>query len=246
MPVYYGICAGPTGKLTDVALPHLPGGEQRLLVRRGQSSIHAAYQSICDEAARIADLSALVLLHDDVRIRDDRFEPKLLDVLADPAVGLVGVIGGRDHPIMLWWYGETRGRVVENQHGTLDFGWDATDGVARAQVDTVDGLLLALAPWTVRNVRFDLRHYSGFHGYDAEICARVRKAGRKVLVADLDVHHDNHPSNWAGDAVNLAVADLTWRRRWRSPSFAQRRAWARRITALRAGELDPHASFELP
>src|SRR5207237_93598 len=57
------------------------------------------------------------------------------------------------------------------------------------EVDTLDGVVLAISPWVVRNVRFD-ESLGQIHGYDFDFCLQVREAGRKVLTADFRaIHH---------------------------------------------------------
>ena len=57
------------------------------------------------------------------------------------------------------------------------------------EVDTLDGFLLVLSPWAVRNIRFD-EALGEFHGYDLDFCLQVREAGRKVVTADFRaIHH---------------------------------------------------------
>jgi GT2 family glycosyltransferase len=76
------------------------------------------------------------------------------------------------------------------------------------EVDTLDGLLLVLAPWAVRNLRFD-ELLGRFHGYDFDFCLQVRAAGRKVATADLKiVHHHSlelldDPEMWVEANVRL-------------------------------------------
>ena len=47
------------------------------------------------------------------------------------------------------------------------------------EVDSVYGLLLALSPWAVRNLRFD-ESLGPRYGHDFDLCAQARAAGRKV------------------------------------------------------------------
>ena len=57
------------------------------------------------------------------------------------------------------------------------------------EVDTVDGFVLGLSPWVVRNIRFD-ESLGALHGYDFDFCLQVREAGRKVVTADFKaIHH---------------------------------------------------------
>ncbi|NHC13427.1 glycosyltransferase [Motilibacter deserti] len=232
MTFVYGVCAGPSDKLERLALPGIrraaPDGA--VLVRRGQRSIHVAYNSILDEAARVPGLEGLVLLHDDTVIEDEELERKLRAALSVPGVAVVGVIGGRNHPEMNWWEGERFGYVRDNQHGVLDHGRGLHD------VDTVDGLLLVLSAEAVHSLRFDEQRYLGFHGYDADICAQARARGWRVVVTDLDVFHSNNVASPFGDGLNLEISSITYRLKWRRPGVLQQlraRAWRRMLRAQR-------------
>ena len=55
-----------------------------------------------------------------------------------------------------------------------------------AEVDVVDGFLLVLSPWAVRNLAFEEALWAG-HGFDFDFCQKARAAGRKVMTADLRV-----------------------------------------------------------
>ena len=52
----------------------------------------------------------------------------------------------------------------------------------------MDGVLLALSPWAVRNLRFDESLVLGY-GFDVDFCLQARAAGRRVRIADLRVIH---------------------------------------------------------
>jgi hypothetical protein len=93
----------------------------------------------------------------------------------------------------------------------LSWKTDELPAFARTgEVDTVDGFVLALSPWTIRNVRFD-ESLGQLHGYDLDFCLQVRAAGRKVVTADFRVvhHHSldlvSNPETWI--AAHMRVAD---------------------------------------
>jgi hypothetical protein len=77
------------------------------------------------------------------------------------------------------------------------------------EVETIDGFVMVLSPWAVRNVRFDER-LGSFHGYDLDLCLQVREAGRKVVTADFRaIHHRQldmvpDPEEWIEAHVRLA------------------------------------------
>jgi hypothetical protein len=148
---------------------------------------------VLDRAARAEGLEALVLLHQDVEIVDPEFCAKLRRAFADPQVAVIGVAGATGVRSIAWWEGETsNGSVVQRyqEHGGGEqpaFCFKE-HRPAPAEVETVDGFLMALSPWAVQNVRFDESLSLGF-GYDLDFCLRVREAGRRVLTEDLHVVH---------------------------------------------------------
>ncbi len=154
-----------------------------MLVREGCDSIQAPYNAMLDEAAAHEDLEALVLVHEDLELTDDTLPTRLRRLLDDPRVGLVGLLGSTDVRGLAWW-----------EHGLDGFVWQP-GGPGRSpfeerEVDAVDGMLLALAPWVVRTLRFDEAFAADFHGYDVDFCLQVRAAGGRVLAADVPyVHH---------------------------------------------------------
>jgi hypothetical protein len=96
----------------------------------------------------------------------------------------------------------------------------------------VYGILLALSPWTVRNIRFDESLGLLRHGYDFDLCMQVRAAGRKVVTADLKVVHHHalalvtdHETwveaymrlaeKWEGRMPGPAVTEPDWKQRAR-------------------------------
>ena len=96
-------------------------------------------------------------------------------------------------------------RYEEHGGGDLPaFSWawaDAPPYARIGEVDTLDGFLLVLSPWAVRNIRFD-ESLGRLHGYDLDFCLQVREAGRKVMTADFRaIHHHSlelfsDPRSW--------------------------------------------------
>jgi hypothetical protein len=162
----------------------------------------AAVGSICrssnlvlDAAAARDDLEALVLVDQATEIADPDFCTKVRRVLSDPDVAIASCLGARDVRGIAWWEGSvSRGPVLHryHEHGGGErpaFAW-ARRTAPLGEVDSVDGSLLVLSPWAVRNVRFDESLSLG-HGYDLDYSLQVRAAGRKVVTADLGAvrHH---------------------------------------------------------
>ena len=161
-------------------------------------SIFRSYNALLEKAAAHPDLEALVLVHQDAELLDSDVCAKVRAALLDPEVGVVGCVGALDVRSIAWWEGSVAlasfvHRYDEHGGGDLpafSFSWAEAPPYARTgEVDTVDGFVLALSPWAVRNVRFD-ESLGTLHGYDFDFCLQVRAAGRKVVTADIRaVHH---------------------------------------------------------
>ncbi len=203
-------------------------------------SLFRTYNLILDMAAQRDDLEGLVLVHQDAEIVDPDFCPKLRAALSDADVGVVGCVGAIGVRSIAWWEGSvTWGsfihRYPELGGGDLPaFAWNGNElpPYARTgEVDTVDGFVLGLSPWTVHNIRFD-ESLGALHGYDFDLCLQVREAGYKVVTADFKVihHHSldliNDPEawiaahmlvaeKWDGRMPNVGFAGGDWKRRAR-------------------------------
>ncbi len=131
----YGVCVGASGKFERFFLrsPARNSLGAMVIERRGWSSIHAAYHLILDEASALPDLEGVVLLHDDVEIRDPGLEGQLRTLLGGNSPRVVGTIGGRKIHDMPWWTADYLiGEAVDPfRHHRF------TSGVQEA--DTVDG-----------------------------------------------------------------------------------------------------------
>jgi hypothetical protein len=206
--IAFAACVGSEEKFRSFAQPGLRLAcepDSPVAEATTGSSIFSAYNEVLDAFAGHHELEALVLLHEDLEIVDSDFCGKVRRRLAEPDVAIVGVVGAREVTSLAWWEGDGRGRCLETR-GLVDFGGGVHD------VDAVDGLLLVLSPWAVRNLRFDDERFSGFHGYDADICFQARAAGKRVVVDELAVVH--HTKGGYGDMGAYAACDAAFRAKW--------------------------------
>lgn len=184
-------------------------------------SAFRSYNLLLDLAAEIDDLEALVLVHQDAEIVDREFCHKLRAALADPKVGVIGCVGAIGVRSIAWWEGSvTWGSFIHRYQelggGDLPaFAWDDGNLAPTArigEVDTVDGFVLGLSPWAVRNVRFD-ESLGRLHGYDLDYCLQVRAAGRKVVTADFKaIHH--HSLDLVSDPETWVEAHMRVAEKW--------------------------------
>ncbi len=164
-----------------------------------EGSIFHNYNLLMDRAAKLDNLEALVLVHQDAELVDRDFASRIRTVLQDPDVGVVGCVGAIGVRTISWWEGSVAQasfvhRYEEHGGGDLpsfSWAWDEAPPYARVgEVDTIDGFVIVMSPWVVENLRFD-ESLGQFHGYDFDFCLQVRAAGRKVLTADFRAIH-NH------------------------------------------------------
>jgi hypothetical protein len=173
-----------------------PGAE--VIAGDAVGSISRSYNQLLDRARGLEGLEALVLVHQDAEIVDADFCSKIRAALGDPEVAVVGCVGAVGVRSIAWWEGSVTlasfaNRYEEHGGGDLEafsWAWEEAPPYAHVgEVETVDGFVLVLSPWTVENVRFD-EELSAFHGYDLDYCLQVREAGRKVVTADFRaIHH---------------------------------------------------------
>ena len=173
------------------------------------------YNLILEAASRREDLEALVLVHPHTEIVDPDFTVKVRAVLRDSTIGVVGCAGATGVRSIAWWEGEVTAAQLVHRYGDFGggelpaFSWASERSVPPAMLDSVDGQLLVLSPWVVRNLRFD-ESLRFSYGFDLDFCLQVRAAGRSVRAADLRaVYHRSLElvkdlDVWAGAHIQVA------------------------------------------
>ena len=219
--------------------------------------IARTYNLLLEAAAAREDLEALALVHPHTEIVDPQFCAKVRTALADPEVGVVGCAGARRVHSIAWWEGDVVRANVRQRYE--EYGGGEIESVSWAQrqpppgeVQALDGQLLVLSPWAVRNVRFDETLLLG-HGFDLDFSLQVRAAGRKLMVADLHVSHHRSlelisdlevwieahirmAEKWSGTLDDVPADDAGWKRRARRAEA--RREAARAIAMSESLKLD--------
>jgi hypothetical protein len=191
-----------------------------VLANAAAGSIFRSYNVLMEEAAERDDLEGMVLIHQDAQIDDPSFCSRLREAFSDPDVGVVGCVGAIDVRSIAWWEGSVTWASFVHRYGEFGggdlaaFSWNGSPEMpayARTgEVDTVDGFVMGLSPWVVRNIRFDESFGQKLHGYDFDFCLQVRAAGKKVVTADLKVIHEhsldllNDPDGWIEAHMRIA------------------------------------------
>jgi hypothetical protein len=184
-------------------------------------SIFRNFNLILDRVAERDDLEALVLVHQDAEIVDTDFCARVRDALADPDVAIVGCAGAIGVRSIAWWEGAVTWASFEHRFDEYGGGaiaggtWDREHVPVHGntgEVDTIDGLVMVMSPWAVRELRFD-EGLGQFHGYDLDICLQARAAGKKVMTHDMKVIH-HHSLDLIGDLNGWIEAHIKVAEKW--------------------------------
>jgi hypothetical protein len=195
--------------------------EAPLIELRDRHCIFTAYNEILDRVRDDPRIETLVLIHEDTEIRDSRFEAKIRWVLSDPLVAIVGTVGAVGVRGIDWWIhdygiGSSILEPIDPEalyETPLLEGAEISGSGHSGEVDMVDGYLLALSRWAIRELRFDADTLGpGFHGYDADICFQARERGKRVIVGDFELIH--HTAARLGEREGWLRAHVAFARKW--------------------------------
>jgi hypothetical protein len=194
--------------------------DSEVLTFLNASSIYRAYNLFCDQAADIPGLEALALIHQDAEIIDRQFCEKVRAALRDPEVAVVGCGGAVGVRSLAWWEGSITWSSYTHRFDEMGGGevpalsWsERVPPYARTgEVDAIDGIVIVMSPWAVRNLRFD-ESLGSLHGYDLDICLQARAARKKVVTTDFRVVH-HHSLDLIGDPDGWIAAHVRIAEKW--------------------------------
>jgi Glycosyltransferase like family len=227
-------------RYAEVGIRHVAEPDSENYAFASVGTFSRTYNLILDRVASREGLEALVLVHPRMEITDPRFCEKVRRALHDPEIAVAGAVGATGIRSIAWWEGEVSAAPVTHRYtdhggGALPaFEWARPEWPAGGEVDAVDGFLLVLAPWAVRNVRFDESLVLN-HGFDVDYCLQIRSHGRKVVTADFQaVQHRSlevlsDPDIWVEAHIELA-------RKWggRMPGLPAWQSWKERARRAEA------------
>jgi GT2 family glycosyltransferase len=192
--------------------------DSEVLIFRDAGSIFRAYNLLCEQAGRLEGLEALVLVHQDAELVDPDLCQKLRRAFRDPEVALAGCGGAVGVRSIAWWEGSIT--WASYTHRFEEMGGGEIPGLSwherhpeyaqTGEVDSLDGVLIAMSPWAVRELHFD-ESIARLHGYDLDICLQARAEDKKVVTIDTRlVHHHSldlmeDPEGWI--AAHMRVAE---------------------------------------
>jgi hypothetical protein len=195
--------------------------DSAVLAYASTGSLFRNYNLLLDKAAEFDDLEALALIHQDTELVDSDFCDKVREAMSEPDVAIVGCVGAIGVRGIAWWEGAVIWASFTHRYEELgggDFegwGWrpDQTPSHAKTgEVDSIDGFVMVLSPWAVRELRFD-ESLGQLHGYDFDFCMQARAAGRKVVTADFRaIHH--HSLDLISDRDAWVEAHIRLMEKW--------------------------------
>jgi hypothetical protein len=237
--IAYGVSIGevePYRRYCHPGLSRAAEPDSELFTFAAVGSVPRTYNLLLEAAAAREDLEALVLVHPYAELADPDFGRKVREALRDPDVAVAGCVGATGVRSLAWWEGSVKSGPVVQRYSEFGGGelpaysWVHRD-MTPGEVEAVDGFVMVLSPWAVRNIRFDESLVHG-HGFDVDYCFQVRAAGRKVVVAplraiqhrslelfgDLEVWIEAHiqlAEKWEGRLPSFEMNGLGWRERAR-------------------------------
>jgi len=185
-------------------------------------SLFTTYNLILDQATELDNLEALILLHQDAEIIDPELCKTVRETLEDDDVALVGCGGAVGVQNISWWEGSVTWANFTTRFDEMGGGeipglsWNPEQTPTYAhtgEVETIDGFVIAMSPWAVKNLRFDESLGSNLHGYDLDLCLQARAAGKKVMTADFRVVH-HHSLDLIGDVDGWVAAHMRIAEKW--------------------------------
>lgn len=177
-------------------------------------SICAAY----NEGKTKCKYDIICFSHEDVIFETINWGRIIIHILADPTIGLAGVLGACYVSLFpADWIdpkeceGQFRAGFKDGKP-VITFRRFASKDTA--EVAVADGFFMAVRAEVLRHVRFSEDLLPGFHGYDFDICSQVRERGLKIVVSrNILLTHASRGNFNASYYQAVDALRKKWRRR---------------------------------
>jgi hypothetical protein len=147
-----------------------------------------------NEDAKLTDDDIVAFCHEDVKILDPAFLPKVEMVFKERGdIGLCGVVGATEIvETGAWWHAKPdkmRGHIIQENGTTVAHLIKGPIGFFDDLAIT-DGLCFFIrGSLLINGLRFDNATYNGFDFYDIDTCLSVLEKGFKIGCADILLQH---------------------------------------------------------
>lgn len=175
-----------------------------------QYSIFSAY----NQGLKKSTYPYVCFVHQDVLFSTFKWGEKLINHLSDNKVGIVGVAGGKiaTKTPASWSTNGGRMNIVQHRDNQkpllLKKPLDFTDTKLPAVV--LDGVFLSMRKDLFETIKFDEK-FSGFHGYDYDICIQAKVAGyTNYVIYDILLEHFSGGNTVKQYYINLIDVYKKW------------------------------------
>src|SRR4029450_4244496 len=130
-------------------------------------------------------------VHQDAELVDRDLCEKVRQAFRDSEVALAGCGGAVGVRSIAWWEGSIT--WASYTHRFEEMGGGDIPGLSwheeypayahTGEVDSLDGVLIAMSPWAVRELRFD-ESLGRLHGYDLDIFLQPRARGHTAVATE--------------------------------------------------------------
>ena len=154
---------------------------------------------VYNDGTKKAKHDILCFMHEDIEFKKKEWGKKVLDLLAQKEIGVVGVAGSNYFPENGNWTAPgvpfLKGRIIHpSKHVEMDQIDTFSEELGNIEVVTVDGVFMATRKNIVKECPFDEKTFDGFHFYDGDFCIRVAQKYKVMVTTDILLKHYSHGS----------------------------------------------------
>ena len=176
----------------------------------GKYGLSKSYNEGADEAK----YDILCFMHDDIKFESNCWGQKVIQILGDKNIGLLGVAGGiaKTKIPSDWWgyYSDAEINIIQhykynmqvNRHINQSFS-----GNKLADVVALDGVWLCSRKDVFSSYQFDEVNFNRFHGYDIDYSLQIFHSYRVCVTFDVLLHHfsdGNYSVEWVKAAFDVS------------------------------------------
>lgn len=157
---------------------------------KGDNSIFSAY----NEGIIRAKYRLLCFMHDDILFHTDNWGKVVIKHFQNQKLGIIGVAGSHYCPCLpsaRWWCPGSV-NVIHTIKGQSHHFYNKYSDIKQNSLEAIilDGLWLCVSREMMDKTKFDDTTFSGFHGYDSDICLQAIKLNYEVrIVFDILIEH---------------------------------------------------------
>lgn len=180
---------------------------------QNQYSIFSAYNKGLEKSS----YPYVCFIHQDVKFITSKWGEKLITHLSDSKVGVVGIAGGKiaTKTPSSWSISGRRMNIVQHRHKgePLHIRKPLNFSETRLPAIVIDGVFLSMRRDLFKEIKFD-ESFSGFHGYDYDICIQAKVAGySNYVVYDILLEHFSEGTQTKQYYINLINIAKKWESR---------------------------------